>query len=313
MAQDSVNVDRWKYIGGSDIPAIMNISLFKRRWDLLREKAQLQEDQFTGSVYTEYGNTMEPKIRNFINANLGHCFLEGRHYDEERGFRIHTDGEDEVTETVLEIKTTSQIESDLSGYKHYLVQLLFYMMTLNYSNGILAVYARPDDMSEKFDEERLQLFSVFIGDHDQLCSDIMREVDRFQVDVARLRENPFLDEQDFMPKDIVSVSDQILALEDTLKRMKAIEAETKALKKQLKALMIENRVKTWVTPSGVRLTLVEDSPAKMETVEELDLEALKRDLPELFRSYYYGGYMREIQKKQAGREGYVKITLPREA
>lgn len=313
MAQDSVNVDRWKYIGGSDIPAIMNISPFKRRWDLLREKAQLQEDQFTGSVYTEYGNTMEPKIRNFINANLGHCFLEGRHYDEERGFRIHTDGEDEVTETVLEIKTTSQIENDLSGYKHYLVQLLFYMMTLNYSNGILAVYARPDDMSEKFDEERLQLFSVFIGDHNQLCSDIMREVDRFQVDVARLRENPFLDEQDFMPKDIVSVSDQILALEDTLKRMNAIEAETKALKKQLKTLMIENRVKTWVTPSGVRLTLVEDQPAKMETVEELDLEALKRDLPELFRSYYYGGYMREIQKKKAGREGYVKITLPREA
>lgn len=312
MAQDSVNVDRWKYIGGSDISAIMNISPFKRRWDLLREKAQLQEDQFTGSVYTEYGNTMEPKIRNFINSNLGHCFLEGRHYDEERGFRIHTDGEDEVTETVLEIKTTSQIESDLSGYKHYLVQLLFYMMTLNYSNGILAVYARPDDMSEKFDEERLQLFSVFIGDHEQLCSDIKREVDRFQVDVARLRENPFLDEQDFMPKDIVSVSDQILALEDTLKRMKAIEAETKALKKQLKALMIENRVKTWVTPSGVRLTLVEDSPAKMETVEELDLEALKRDLPELFRSYYHGGYMREVQKKKAGREGYVKITLPRE-
>ena len=311
--QDSVNVDRWKYIGGSDISVIMNISPFKRRWDLLREKAQLQEDQFTGSVYTEYGNTMEPKIRNFINTNLGHCFLEGRHYDEERGFRIHTDGEDEVTETVLEIKTTSQIESDLSGYKHYLVQLLFYMMTLNYSNGILAVYARPDDMSEKLDEERLQLFSVFIGDHEQLCSDIKREVDRFQVDVARLRENPFLDEQDFMPKDIVSVSDQILALEDTLKRMKAIEAETKALKKQLKALMIENRVKTWVTPSGVCLTLVEDQPAKMETVEELDLEALERDLPELFRSYYHGGYMKEYQRKKAGREGYVKITLPREA
>ena len=313
MAQDSVNVDRWRWLGGSDVPIIMNISPFKRRWDLLREKAQLQEDQFAGSVYTEYGNTMEPKIRNFINANLGHCFLEGRHYDEERGFRIHTDGEDEVTETVLEIKTTSQIESDLSGYKHYLVQLLFYMMTLNYSNGILAVYKRPEDMSEKFDEERLQLFSVFIGDHEQLCSDIKREVDRFQVDVARLRENPFLDEQDFMPKDIVSVSDQILALEDTLKRMKAIEAETKALKKQLKALMIENRVKTWVTPSGVRLTLVEDQPAKMETVEELDLEALKRDLPELFRSYYYGGYMREVQQKKAGREGYVKITLPSEA
>ena len=32
--QETVNKDREKYIGGSDIPIIMNLSPFKRRFDL---------------------------------------------------------------------------------------------------------------------------------------------------------------------------------------------------------------------------------------------------------------------------------------
>ena len=34
-----VTKDRDKYIGGSDIAAILNISKFKTRWQLLKEKA----------------------------------------------------------------------------------------------------------------------------------------------------------------------------------------------------------------------------------------------------------------------------------
>ena len=38
--QETVKQDRDKYIGGSDIPIIMNLSPFKRRYDLLLEKAK---------------------------------------------------------------------------------------------------------------------------------------------------------------------------------------------------------------------------------------------------------------------------------
>ena len=61
--QETVKKDREKYIGGSDIPIIMNLSPFKSRYDLLLEKAGYKEDTFSGNIFTEYGNIMEEKIR----------------------------------------------------------------------------------------------------------------------------------------------------------------------------------------------------------------------------------------------------------
>ena len=58
-----VTIDRFKWIGGSDIPAIMGISPFTTRFDLLLFKAELKENDFKGNEYTRYGQVMEPKIR----------------------------------------------------------------------------------------------------------------------------------------------------------------------------------------------------------------------------------------------------------
>jgi predicted phage-related endonuclease len=131
--QASVKQDRDKYIGGSDIPIIMEISSFKSRYDLLLEKAGLKDNDFNGNVYTEYGNTMEPKIREYVNRSfkVPFRFKEGKHVREAEdgepiGIRCHTDGENQ--EYILEIKTTSQIYETVDEYKSYLVQLLFYMM-----------------------------------------------------------------------------------------------------------------------------------------------------------------------------------------
>ena len=59
--------------------------------------------------------------------------------------------------------------------------------------------------------------------------------------------------------------------------MKKIETQAKELKAQLKAAMEKAGTKTWETPNGIKITLVED---------------------------------KEVIKK--GRSGYVKITLPKE-
>ena len=74
----NVKVDRDKYIGGSDIPIMMNISPFKTRWELLQEKAGLVENTFDGNQYTEYGNVLEPKIRDYINESQKDKFVEGK-------------------------------------------------------------------------------------------------------------------------------------------------------------------------------------------------------------------------------------------
>ena len=100
-----VSEDRSKYIGGSDIAVIMGISTFKRRWDLLLEKAGLKEDNFPGNLFTEYGHIMEPKIRDYINQSEEVAFVPSRVVNGD--IRCHTDGFN--GECVLEVKTTSNV------------------------------------------------------------------------------------------------------------------------------------------------------------------------------------------------------------
>lgn len=185
-----VRTDRNKYIGGSDIPIIMNISPFKKRFDLLLEKADLLENEFDGNIYTEYGNILEPKIREYINKLRNTNYIEYKKID--GNIRCHLDGFNDVS--VLEIKTTSQVRKKISSYKKYLVQLLFYMQQTNVEKGLLAVYERPKDFCEEFHEERLQMFDIDINDYDELIKDINNAVKKFIEDLEKIKENPFIEE-----------------------------------------------------------------------------------------------------------------------
>lgn len=297
--QASVKQDRQKWIGGSDIPAIMGISPFTTRYDLLLYKAGITEEQeFEGNEYTAYGNTMEPKIRDYINEGFTHKFVEGKHEDEKTGFRCHTDGE--TDDTILEIKTTSQIYKDVDDYKVYLVQLLFYMMNTNRKYGILAVYERPADFSEDFDEKRLQTFEIDIDDYEGLCNEIMDAVDRFDLDKQRLIENPLLTEQDLLPTPVQELSNEIEQIENQLVEYKELEKKQKTLKEKLFEQMEAYGIKKWETPNGTLITRVEGTPDKTEMVFNED--KFKEEQPVVYASY-------SEEKLKKGRSGYVKITL----
>ena len=134
--QETVKQDRDKYIGGSDIPVIMNLSPFKSRFDLLLEKAGYKESDFEGNVYTEYGNKLEPKIREYINNELGlkkDPFVEGKHTreaeaDEIIGVRIHTDGEND--DGILEIKT--KIKLFINKILYFVIHSVFHFSVGNF-------------------------------------------------------------------------------------------------------------------------------------------------------------------------------------
>ena len=185
-----VRTDRNKFIGGSDIPIIMNISPFKKRFDLLLEKADLLENEFEGNIYTEYGNILEPKIREYINKLKNTNYIEYKKID--GNIRCHLDGFNDVS--VLEIKTTSQIRKKVNSYKKYLVQLLFYMQQIKVEKGLLAVYERPKDFCEEFQEDRLQVFDIDINDYDELLKEINNAVKKFIEDLEKIKENPFIEE-----------------------------------------------------------------------------------------------------------------------
>ena len=306
--QDTVKKERDKYIGGSDIPVIMNLSPFKSRFDLLLEKAGYKEDTFEGNVYTEYGNTMEPKIREYINDfNKAICepYIEGKHIreaeaDEIIGVRIHTDGEND--NSILEIKTTSQIYPCVDDYKLYLVQLLFYMVNTGKPYGLLAVYNRPEDLSEKFEKTRLQWFTICIDDYKALCSEIGEALEKFIEDLQKVKDNPFITEEELLPTEVTDITARIVAFEAQLDYLKSIEKKVKEDKARLKDAMQACGVKSWTTPNGYKITLVPDGE---DTTKKVFNESkFKEADPDT-----YSKYLEDTIVK--GRSGYVKITAPK--
>ena len=293
-----VRKDRDKYIGGSDLPIIMGISPFKSRFDLLLEKAGYLENDFKGNEYTEFGNELEPKIRNYINDSLykKDPFREDTFIDGD--LRANVDGVNKGF--ILEIKTTSQIKDDLDDYKLYLVQLLFYMKVANKKKGMLAVYERPVDFSEEFDENRLQTFMIDIANFKELLEDIDFAIEQFRIDLKKVKENPLITEEELQPKEVIELSNKIVEIENQLIVFKELEKSQKKLKEQLKKAMEEYHIKKWETPNGTKITLVADGEDK--EVEVFNEDNFKKENEELYKKYSE----KQIKK---GRSGYVKITL----
>ena len=299
-----VTIDRDKYIGGSDIPIIMGISSFKSRFDLLLEKAGLKDNDFTGNEYTEYGNVMEEKIRNYINENdeangYGGGFAE--HKKIVGDVRCHLDGFND--HEVLEIKTTSQIHNDVNDYKVYLVQLLFYMQIVNVEFGLLAVYERPDDFNEEFDKNRLTTYSININDYKELLEQINKAVEQFRIDLEKVKANPFITEQELMPTDLTELSNKVLELESQLKAYDDLKKKYETFKEDLRQAMIKNNVKKWVTPNNTQITLVLDIEDK--EVQKFNEDKFKEENADMYNKYLE-------TKIQKGRKGSVKITPPKE-
>lgn len=306
--QETVKQDRDKYIGGSDIPVIMNLSPYKSRFDLLLEKAGYKADDFSGNVFTEYGNAMEPKIRKYVGDLQNIRYEEGKHINDD--IRIHTDGEgyELISDAlhVLEIKTTSHIYDTADDYQIYLVQLLFYMIQLNAESGTLAVYERSEDFDESFDETRLHLYDIQMGLYEDLVNQIMEAVDNFRVDLQKVKENPFIEESELLPQDITSITQRILQFEDQLKRMKDIQQKIEQEKTNLKTAMEKAGVKSWETPNHYKITLVNDTADKQIEESYFDIDDLKLQQPDIYQKYEK---TRTATKK--GRKGYVKITAPK--
>ena len=300
-----VSEDRDKYIGGSDIPVILGLSPFKTRWQLLLEKAGLEKSTFSGNKYTEYGHVIEPKIREYINKHTAHALFP--EFEPSRlmvgDLRLHTDGFNGVC--VLEIKSTSQVHEKVEDYKLYLVQLLKYMEEHQVERGILAVYHRPEDMSTEFDETRLQVFTIWLKDFQSLLDHVNKELDRFRVDLARLKENPLLSEHDFLPQsnELMTLANKVARFESQLAAMKELEEKCKEAKKELYEQMVKHDVKSWTMPNGTKLTRVDEIPSSTKEVTELDEEAFKSAYP-LIHAHYCVTKVKKVN----GKAGYVRIT-----
>ena len=179
--------------------------------------------------------------------------------------------------------------------------------------GYLAVYERPEDFNEEFDSKRLQTYRLDIEDYKDLLEQINKAVDQFRIDLAKVKENPFITEEELIPTNLTELSNRVVALEKQLAEMKKIEVQAKEFKAQLKAAMEKNNIKKWETPNGVKITLVEDKPDET-TIEKVVNEVLFRsENLELCERYELkqAEYLEDKEVIKKGKSGYVKITLPK--
>lgn len=105
-------------------------------------------------------------------------------------------------------------------------------------------------------------------------------------------------------RELIAISKTVVMLERRMAEYKSIEEEHKQMKQALYDAMEKYDVKSWVTPSGARITRVDAVPPSVKMVTQFDEAAFKAENPAL-----YGMYTKDVEKRSAGKSGYVRVTL----
>lgn len=205
---ENVLIERYKYIGGSDLPTILSLSEYNNIWELARIKAQIIDLPFTGNRFTTNGNLMEPQVRNYMNETYGFNFIEDTIIDNNRMYRGNCDGIDRNYKSLLEVKTF------LNKLKvnYYTPQCQFYMEVFDIPVCLLVGYHTNDNFyvgeignleqelddnyfDSHFDSSRLQIVRMFRNK--DYFNKIEKRIKLFQYLVDILRNNKNMTEKEF--------------------------------------------------------------------------------------------------------------------
>ena len=307
---ENVTENRNKYLGGSDLPALFNVSPFKDCFTLAREKAGVIPAAFKGNEYTRYGQLLEPQIRDYINSIYELKFKENTNINEDLRLRSNCDGLDKDAGLLLEIKTNAGDKTTYEDVYDYVLQMQMYMFQFNVEKGYLVQYKRPENFwsglnyetqhtddyfNQDFDPERISVMEI--KRDDKLIQQILSKAEKFWIDVERLKQNPEMNEQEFYFGDNLveynNTINKLSVLEKELNRLSEMEKEAKTQREILYGLMEKVEVKTIVTDA---LMITKVNPTTTKTI---DSKKLKEEMPEIAEQY----------TKVSNKKGYVKITV----
>lgn len=286
----NVKENRHKFVGGSDIPTILGINKYKTQFQLAQEKLGIKPSEFHGNEYTEYGNALEPQIREYINVVNDTHFSPDTRIDYDKHIRSNTDGYDPEHQGILEIKTHGK---NLNT-KPYIAQMQLYMYQFDVDWGWLTLYERPDNFDATFDAGRLKI--EVIDRDEEYIQHILDAIETFWIRCEYLKEKPNMTEQEFMgigQNELTIVAKQVEKLEFDLMKYKEIEKHYKDMKQRLYELMEEYDVKKWETDAIIITRIL---PSQRES---FDSTRFKKEHPDLAEQY----------KKVSQTAGSVRIKL----
>lgn len=381
---NSVEFERHKNVGGSDVGALLGVSKFSTPEDVLYSKLSeekrkdlgIETKPFKGNIYTEVGNIFEEKIQEC----LGLKHDQERYYGEIDGFglRVHIDGAYDIEAEDIglhEIKVVSYVGKSGKPYEmhkkatkdkvlnDYMPQLQFQMYLTNQKKNTLTILPRNNSIKNELKKVRTLYGLSNLQDQGEFDDDILWKTvvedlrDRFKdnvvskedlilVEVKRDDEQiNFIKEnikvlvkyirllescncefeclslvQDYLEElsnlksvdknELMEQSNKVLLLEKQLTDFKKIEKEYKYEKLKLEQLMLDNGIKKWETPNGIKISRGDDTPE--ETIKVIDYEKAFNHLKNVVEEVLIEEalFIGEEQKVVKGKKGSFRITIP---
>lgn len=275
----NVTEKREQYVGGSDVPVILGLSKYKTQYELAKEKAGIIKPEQISNPYIQFGNRMEPVIREYINTMNSLKFTPATFLDSDDFIRSNVDGYDDENKIVLEIKTHGANPTE-KVYEAQM-QLYFYQSGCNY--GWLAMYRRPKDFDLEFDVANLQVKEI---ERDEAAIEkILDAIETFWIRVEYLKEKPDMTEKEYysigndVDKLVARVERFELQMMEFQEKTTILKEQQKEFREQLYQKMEENDIKKIDTGD---LVITRVLPTERKSV---DSTLLKKEEPDIYKKY----------------------------
>ncbi|MBO1087640.1 lambda-exonuclease family protein [Enterococcus hirae] len=278
-ADKNVTEKRTQYVGGSDVPVILGLSKYKTQFELAKEKAGIVQPDKSSNPYIQFGNKMEPLIRDYINTMNSLNFHPDTFINKDDMIRSNVDGIDLENKMLLEIKTHGANPTE----KVYEAQMQLYFHQTDCDYGWLAMYHRPKDFDLEFDRENLVIKEI---ERDQgYIEKILDSIETFWIRVEYLKEKPDMTEQEYysIGNDIDKLVARVERFEFQMlefeEKAKLIKAQQKDFREQLYQKMEENDIKK-IDTGDLVITRVLPTTRK-----SIDSTKLKKEKPDIYDQY----------------------------
>lgn len=275
----NVTENRQLYVGGSDVPVILGLSKYKTQFQLAQEKVGIAEPDHSTNPYIQYGNKLEPVIREYINTMNSLHFHPDTFIDKENMLRSNVDGIDDENKILLEIKTHGSNPTE----KVYEAQMQLYFHQTGCEFGWLAMYHRPKDFDLEFDRERLVVKEI--ERDDASIEKILDSIETFWIRVEYLKENPDMTESEYysIGNDVDKLVNRVEKFELQMMQFKTqaklLEDQQKEYRDKLYQKMEENDIKK-IDTGNIVITRV--LPTERKSV---DSKRLKEEQPDIYEEY----------------------------
>jgi putative phage-type endonuclease len=280
--------EKQKGIGGSDVATILGLNPYKTPFTLWLEKTGQIEPPTLNNEYIEWGNLLEPVIREKFAKETGFEVYENHWvmlHDTHDFMVANVDGE-VINSTgekgILEIKTAGERMRDQwenGPPHHYMLQLQHYLAVCDYSYGYIAVLIGGNTFKyylvERDDYVIDNLIQAEIEFMKMIETNTPPEISGHQADSNYLA--------DTFPEDNGEIGELNKALEIHALHYLSLQKQIKNLQEQ--ADLLKNLIKSEM--KDFRILKSSAAIVNMPTIKKVSFNTkqFEKDYPELYEKY----------------------------